>query len=62
MHILEGCDFQLWIDRRLLVTSLTCVSEPWSARQQCHLDAIAEFTSDLRYVPGPVSVVVDALS
>ncbi len=56
------CDFQLWTDHRSLVTALTHVSEPWSARQQCHLAAIAEFTSDLRYVPGPVNMVTDALS
>jgi len=61
-HILEGRDFQLWTDHRPLVTALTRVSEPWSARQQRHLAAIAEFTSDLRYVPGPANVVADALS
>jgi hypothetical protein len=38
------------------------ISEPWLARQQRHLAAIAEFTSDLRYLPGPQNVVVDALS
>jgi hypothetical protein len=61
-HILEGRDFQLWTDHRPLVTALTHVSEPWSARQQRHLAAIAEFTSDLRYIPGPANVVADALS
>jgi hypothetical protein len=61
-HILEGRNFQLWTDHRPLVTALTRVSEPWSARQQRHLAAIAEFTSDLRYVPGPANVVADALS
>ncbi len=61
-HIQEGCDFQLWTDHRPLVTALTHVSEPWSARQQRHLAVIAEFTSDLRYIPGPANVVADALS
>jgi hypothetical protein len=41
-HILEGRDFQLWTDHRPLVTALTRVSEPWSARQQRHLAAIAK--------------------
>jgi hypothetical protein len=62
MHILEGRDFHLWTDHGPLVTALTRVSEPWSARQQCHLAAIVEFTSDLRFVPEPVNVVADALS
>jgi hypothetical protein len=61
-HILEGHDFQLWTDHRPLVIALTHVSELWSARQQRHMTAIAEFTSDLRYVPGPANVVADALS
>jgi hypothetical protein len=61
-HILEGRNFQLWTDHRPLVTALTRASELWSARQQRHLAAIAEFTSDLRNVPGPANVVADALS
>ena len=61
-HILEGRDFQLWTDHRPLVTALSHVSEPWSARQQRPLAAIAKFTSDLRYIPGPPNVVADALS
>jgi hypothetical protein len=61
-HSLEGRAFQMWTDHRPLVTAITHVSEPWSARQQRHLAAIAEFTSDLRYVPGLANVVADALS
>jgi hypothetical protein len=61
-HILEGRDFQLWTDHRPLVTAISRISEPWSTRQQRHLAAIAEFTSDLRYLPGPQNVVANALS
>jgi hypothetical protein len=61
-HILEGRDFQLWTDHKPLVTTISRISEPWSARQQRHLAAIAEFTSDLRYLPGTQNVVADALS
>jgi hypothetical protein len=50
-HILEGQNFRLWTDHRPVVTALTLVSEPWSARQQPHLATITEFTLDLRYVP-----------
>ncbi len=61
-HILEGRDFQLWTDHKPLVTAISRISEPWSARQQRHLAAITEFTSGLRYLPGPQNVVADALS
>jgi hypothetical protein len=60
--MMEGRDFQLWTDRIPLVTTLTCVSESWSARQQQHLAAIVKFTLDLRYMPGPANVVAYALS
>ncbi len=43
-HILEGQDFQLWTDHKPLVTAISRISESWSARQQRHLAAIAEFT------------------
>ncbi len=61
-HILEGRDFQLWRDHKPLVSAISRISEPWSAGQQRHLAAIAEFTSDLRYLPGPQNVVADAMS
>jgi cleavage and polyadenylation specificity factor subunit 1 len=61
-HMLEGRDFQLRTDHKPLITAITRISEPWSARQQRHLAAITEFTSDLRYLPGPQNVVADALS
>ena len=38
------------------------VSPPWSARQQLHLSYLSEFTSDLAHLPGPLNVVVNALS
>jgi hypothetical protein len=38
------------------------VSSPISARQQRHLAFIAEFTGDIRYIPGSSNVVVDSLS
>jgi hypothetical protein len=41
---------------------MTCVSPPWSNRQQRHLSFLAEFTSDLRHTSGSSNVVADALS
>ena len=45
-----------------LVTALTKVSPPWSARQQLQLSYIAEFTADIRYIPGSTNIVAYALS
>ena len=60
--LLEDRQFQLWTDHRPLCSALKRVSVPWSAKQQRHLSYIAEFTSDLRYVPGEANTVADALS
>jgi len=59
---LEGRPFQLHTDHKPLVTALSRVSPPWSARQQRQLSYIAEFTSDLLHVPGVYNHVADALS
>eukprot|EP00096_Caligus_rogercresseyi_P009775 TRINITY_DN3386_c0_g1_i3.p1 TRINITY_DN3386_c0_g1~~TRINITY_DN3386_c0_g1_i3.p1 ORF type:complete len:608 (+),score=-10.49 TRINITY_DN3386_c0_g1_i3:209-1825(+) len=37
-------------------------SDPWSARQQRHLAAISEYSTDIRHVSGKNNVVADALS
>ena len=59
---LEGREFQLWTDHKPLVAALHRVSPPWSGRQQRQLAYIAEYTTDLRHVPGTSNVVADALS
>jgi transposase InsO family protein len=59
---LEGRPFQLHTDHKPLLTALHRVSPPWTARQQRHLAYIAEFTADLRHVPGVNNAVADALS
>ena len=55
-------NFQILTDHLPLVSALSCVSPPWSARQQCQLSYISEFTSDLRHTPGAAYVVADNLS
>jgi hypothetical protein len=60
--LLEGRQFQLLTDHKPLVTAMTRVSPPQSARQQRHLAYISEFTTDLRHTPGAENVVADALS
>jgi len=59
---LEGRQFQLWTDHKLLLCALTRVSPPASGRQQRHLAFISEYTTQLVYVPGMSNVVADALS
>lgn len=59
---LEGRKFQLWTDHKPLCSALSRLSPPWTSRQQRQLSFIAEFTSDLRYVPGPQNIVADAMS
>jgi hypothetical protein len=60
--LLEGRQFRLLTDHKPLVTALSRLSPPWSARQQCQLAYLSEFTSDIRHTPGHANVVADALS
>ncbi len=60
--LLEGRQFQLLTDHEPIVAAMTRVSPPQSARQQCHLAYISEFTTDLRHTPGAENVVADTLS
>ena len=59
---LEGRKFHILTDHLPLVSALSCVSPPWSVRQQRQLSYISEFTSDLRHTPGAANVVADNLS
>ena len=58
---LEGRKFHILTDHLPLVSALSHVSPPWSARQQSQLSYISEFTSDLRHTPGAANVVADNL-
>jgi hypothetical protein len=60
--LLEGRQFQLLTDHKLLVAAMTRGTPPQSARQQRHLAYISEFTTDLRHTPGSENVVADTLS
>ena len=51
-YALEGCQFQLCTDHKLLLAALHRVSEPWTPRQQWQLSFIAECTGDVIHVPG----------
>ena len=59
---LEGCQFCLLTDHKPLCAALRRVSPPWSAHQQRHLSYLAEFTDDIRFLPGELNPVADCLS
>lgn len=59
---LEGRQFALLTDHKPLTAALRRTSSPLSARQQRHLSYLAEFTSDIRHLPGSANPVADALS
>ena len=59
---MEGRKFQVWTDHRLLTYVLHQVADNKTARQQRQLSFVAEFTADIRHVPGKNNVVADLLS
>ena len=61
-HMLEGRVFTLYTDHQSLVPALKKKTEPHTARQSYQLSAIAEFTTDIRYLEGKANIVADALS
>lgn len=60
-HFVEGQDFHIITDHKPLTTSLKSKTQR-SPRQERHLDFIAQFTNDIRYVKGSENIVADALS
>jgi len=61
-YMLEGRTFCIFTDHKPLIYAISKVSDPWTARQSRHLSYVAEFTSDLRHVPGIENVVTNTLS
>jgi hypothetical protein len=59
---LEGRVFYILSDHKPLTYALHRLSDPWSDRQQRQLAYIAEYTSNIRHVPGKSNVVADALT
>jgi transposase InsO family protein len=61
-YYLEGRPFTAFTDHKPLTFAMAKVGEPWSARQQRHLAAISEFTTNIQHISGKDNVVADALS
>ena len=61
-HVLKGQEVIIFTDNKPLTSALTAVSDRHSPRETRHLDYIAQFTSDVRHIPGKANVAADALS
>ena len=61
-YFLEARPFVAYTDHKPLTFAFSKVSEPWSPRQQRHLAAVSEFTTDIRHISGKDNCVADALS
>jgi hypothetical protein len=60
--MLEGRSFTIYTDHKPLTFALGKVSEPWTAMQSRQLFYVAEFTTDIRHIPGSENIVADTLS
>ena len=61
-YMLEGRPFTIYTDHKPLMFALGKVSEPWTAMQSRQLSYVAEFTTDIRHIPGSENIVADTLS
>ena len=60
-YFLEGRQFAVYTDHLPLTTAITSAAD-CSPRQARHVSYIAEFTTDLRHLPGKTNVVADAFT
>ena len=60
--MLEGRPFTLFTDHLSLVPSVSKKTDPQTSRQAYQLSALAEYTTDFRYIQGKSNVVADSLS
>ena len=60
--MLEGRQFIVYTAHKPLVHAMSKATELQSSRQQRHLSAISEFSTDIRHITGKKNVVADCLS
>ena len=61
-YFLEGWVFTAFTDHKPLTFAFAKISDPWSARQQHHLAAISEYTTNIRHIAGKSNLIAHALS
>jgi hypothetical protein len=60
--MLDGHEFSILTDHKPITLALARAKNAWTPRHGCHLSYIAEYTSDIRHIPGKEKVVVDTMS
>ena len=61
-HSVEGRELVVYTDHKPLVHAVGSSTDRHSPRETRHLDFVAQFTTDVRHVPGRENVAPDALS
>lgn len=61
-HMVEARNFTIFTDHKPLTFAFSKSKDKCTPRQFRHLDYIAQFTTDVKYLPGKKNVVADALS
>lgn len=61
-HMLEARKFILYVDHKPLIYALQQKQDKCSPRRLRQLDFIAQFTTDIRYLPGRDNIVADCFS
>lgn len=61
-HMVEARTFTIFTDHKPITFAFSVNKDKCSPRQFRYLDFISQFTTDVRYIPGPENVVADALS
>lgn len=61
-HMVETATFTVYTDHKPLTFAFSTNKQNCSPRQFRYLDFISQFTTDIRYIPGPENVVADTLS
>lgn len=61
-HMVEARNFSIFTDHKPLTFAFSTNKDKCSPRQFRYLDFIAQFTTEIRYIPGKDNVVADALS
>ncbi len=60
--MLDGCELSILTDNKPITFTLARATDAWTPRQGRHLSYIAEYTSDIRHIPGKENVVADTMS